>query len=85
MCSSDIESSDIELHEEDDEEEDDNDDDEEDNEDDEDDDNDKSQSLLCSCSVPLYEYKKVSSSSDEFMLMVRTTLSSTRRIASHIM
>ena len=45
-------SSDIELNEEDDEEDDD---DDEDDEDDEEDDNDKSQSLLCSCSVPLYE------------------------------
>ena len=56
MHSSDIESSDIELHEEDDEEVDNDDDDEEDNKDDED--NDKSQSLLCSCSVPLYEQKE---------------------------
>ena len=45
MCSSDIESSDIELHEEEDEEVDDDDDNEEDNEDDEED-NDKLQSLL---------------------------------------
>ena len=54
MHSSDIESVDMELHEEDDEEEeDDNDDDEDDNNDN----NDKSPSLLCSCSDPLYEKK----------------------------
>ena len=75
MHSSDIESFDIELNEEDEEEEEDEDD---DDEDDDNDDSDKSLSLLYSCSDPLYEYKKLSSSSDEFILMVCTTLSSTR-------
>ena len=72
----------MELHEEDDEEEEDEEDDDEDNNNN---DSDKSSSLLCSCSDPLYEYKKLSSSLDEFILMVRTTSSSTRQIASHIM
>ena len=82
MRSSDIESFDIELNEEDNEEEDDEDD---DDEDDNKDDSDKSPLLLCSCSDPLYEYKKLSSSSDEFILMVCTMSSSIRQIASHIM
>ena len=75
MHSSDIESFDIELHEEEDEEEEDEDD---DDEDDDNDNSDKSSSLLCSRSDPLYKYKKLSSSSDEFILMVCTMLSSTR-------
>ena len=75
MHSSDIESFDIELHEEEDGEEEDDDDNDEDNDND---DSDKSLSLLCSCSDPLYEYKKLSSSSDEFILMVHTTSPSTR-------
>ena len=82
MHSSDIESFDIELNEEDNEEEEDEDD---DDEDDDTDDSEKSPSLLYSCSDPLYEYRKLSSSSDKFILMVHTRLSSTRRIASHIM
>ena len=66
---------DIELHEEEDEEEDEEDDDDEDNNND---DSDMSLPLLCSCLDPLYEYMKLSPSSDEFILMVHTMSSSTR-------
>ena len=82
MRSSDIESFDIELNEEDNEEEEDED---NDDEDDDNDESDKSPSLLYSCSDPLDQYRKLSSSPDEFILMVHTMSSSMRQIASHIM